>query len=94
LKTFDIDIIQHNIPLNVGSNPFRKKIRKFIPLLMYIIEKELKRMLDSLRYSYWVANLVPVRKKHGEMHLCVDFRNLNGFSLKDNYPLPKMDHIF
>jgi hypothetical protein len=38
--------------------------------------------------------LVPVRKKHGEMHLCVDFRNLNGCSLKDNYPLPKMDHIF
>jgi hypothetical protein len=98
-KTFDTDIIQHKIPLKVGSKPFRKKIRKFNPLLMSIIEKELKRMLDAkiivpLRYSYWVANLVPVRKKHGEMHLCVDFRNLNGCSLKDNYPLPKMDHIF
>jgi hypothetical protein len=30
LKTFDIDIIQHNIPLKVGSKPFRKKIRKLI----------------------------------------------------------------
>jgi hypothetical protein len=47
----------------VGSKPFRKKIRQFNPLLMSIIEKELKRMLDAkiivpLRYSDWVANLV------------------------------------
>jgi hypothetical protein len=37
--------------------------------------------------------LVPVRKKNGEIRLCVDFRNLNQSSLKDNYPLPKMDHV-
>jgi hypothetical protein len=42
LKTFDTDIIQHKIPLKVGSKPFRKKIRQFNPLLMSIIEKELK----------------------------------------------------
>ena len=41
----------------------------------------------------WVANLVSVRKKNREIRLCVDFRNLNRASLKDNYPLPKMDHI-
>jgi hypothetical protein len=67
-------------------------------MLMSIIEKELKRMLDAkiivpLRYSNWVANLVPVRKKSGEIRLCVDFRNLNNYSLKENHPLPKMDHI-
>jgi hypothetical protein len=36
---------------------------------------------------------VPVRKKNGEIKLCVDFRNLNKCSRKDNYPLPKMEHI-
>jgi hypothetical protein len=66
--------------------------------MLPIIEKELKRLLDGkiivpLRYSEWVSNLVSVRKKSGEIRLCVDFRNLNRFSLKDNYPLPKMDHI-
>jgi hypothetical protein len=55
-------------------------------------------MIDSiiivpLRYSDWVANLVLSRKKSGEIRLCVDFRNLNKCSLKENYPLPKMDHI-
>jgi hypothetical protein len=33
------------------------------------------------------------RKKSGEIRLCVDFRNLNRVSLKDSYPLHKMDHI-
>ena len=55
-------------------------------------------MLDAhivvpLRYSNWVANLVPIRKKKGEIRLYVDFRNLNKASLKDNYPLPKMDQL-
>ena len=34
-----------------------------------------------------------VRKKNGEIRLCVDFRNLNKYSKKDNYPLPKMEHL-
>jgi ribonuclease HI len=98
LKVFDTKIIQHKIPLKPGSKPVKKKSRQFNPLLLPIIEKELKRLLEAkiivpLRYSEWVANLVPVRKKNREIRLCVDFRNLNRCSLKDNYPLPKMDHI-
>jgi len=37
--------------------------------------------------------MVLVRKKNGEIRLCVDFRNINRSSLKYNYPLPKMDHV-
>jgi hypothetical protein len=90
--------MQHKISLNLGSKPFKKKSRQFNPLLLPIIEKKLKRLLDAkiivpLRYSEWVDNLVPVRNKSGEIRLCVDFRNLNRCSLKENYPLPKMDHI-
>ena len=66
--------------------------------MLPVIEKEVKKLLDAkiiipLRYSTWVANLVPVRKKNGEIRLCVDFRNLNRSSLKDNYPLPNIDKI-
>jgi hypothetical protein len=66
--------------------------------LLPVIEKEVKNLLDAkiivlLRYSEWVANLVLVRKKNSEIRLCVDFRNLNKSSLKDNYPLPKINHI-
>jgi hypothetical protein len=46
-----------------------------------------------MRYYDWISNLVHVRKKNGEIRICVDFKNLNRCSRKDNYPLPKMDHI-
>jgi hypothetical protein len=67
-------------------------------MLLPVMEKEVKKLLDAkiiipLRYFEWVANLVPVRKKNGEIRLCVDFRNLNRSSKKDNYPLHKMEHI-
>jgi hypothetical protein len=38
------------------------------------------------------TNLVHVRKKSGEIRFCVEFWNINMVSLKDNYPLPKMDY--
>ena len=50
-------------------------------------------IIAPIRYSDWVSNLVPTRKKTREIRLCADFRNLNKVSLKDNYPLPKMNQI-
>ena len=50
-------------------------------------------IIVHVRFSDWVSNLVAVRKKTGEIRLCIYFRNLNRASLKDNYPLPKMEHI-
>jgi hypothetical protein len=91
-------VIEHKIPLKPGVKPFRQKLRQINPILLPVVEREVKNVLDTkiivpLRYSDWVANLVPVRKKSGDIRLCVDFRNLNKSSLKDNYPLPKMDHV-
>ena len=65
---------------------------------MPLIEKEIRKLFEakfivSLRFSKWLANLVPIKKESGEIRLCVDFKNLNQVSLKDNYPLPKMGHI-
>jgi hypothetical protein len=98
LRTYDTNIIEHKIHLKKETNPFRHKLRQINPMLLPIMEKELKKMSDAqiiipLRYLEWVAKLVPVRKKNGEIKLCVDFRNLNRSSKKDNYPLPKMEHI-
>ena len=51
------------------------------------------KIIVTLMFSKWVANLVPVRKKNGERRQCVDFKSLNKVSLKDNYPFPKKDQI-
>ena len=50
-------------------------------------------IIAPIRFSEWIPNLVPTRKKTGEIRLCVDLRNLKKVSLKDHYPLPKMYHI-
>ena len=67
-------------------------------MIFPIMEREVKKLLDAqiivpLRYFEWVSNLVSMRRKNGEIRLCVDFRNLNRSSKKDNYPLPKMEHM-
>ena len=98
LKTYDTCIIQYKVPLKMNVKPFKQKLRRINPALFPIIEKEVKKLLYAktivpLIYSSWVANLVPVREKNGEIILCVDFQNQNRYSLKDNYPLPKIEQI-
>jgi ribonuclease HI len=72
LKTYDTSIIEHKIPLKEEARPFRQKLRQINPMLLPIMEREVKKLLQAqiivpLRYSEWVANLVPVRKKNGEI---------------------------
>ena len=60
------------------------------------MQEELMKLRDvgiikPIRHSSWVSNLVPIRKKNGDIRLYVDFRNLNISSLKDNYFLPNME---
>lgn len=98
LKTFDTRIMQHSIPLKAEVKPYQQKLRKFHPDLEPQMKQELKKLLDAkiiflVRHIEWVANLVPVRKKNGDIILCVNFRNLNRASKKDNYPAPPMEQI-
>jgi len=98
LKTYYISIIQHIIPLKNNSNPFKQKLRHVNHVLLPVIEKEVKKLLEAniivpLINSDWIANVIPMGKKIGEIRLFVYFRNRNRCSLKDNYPLPKMDQI-
>lgn len=98
LKNYDTYIIQHKIPLKPEAKPFQQKLRKINIVLLPIIEREIKNLFDeniivALRYFEWITNLVLVRKKNGEIRLCVEFRNLNKLSLKDNYMLPKMNKL-
>jgi hypothetical protein len=82
LKTDDTSVIEHKIPLKHGIKSFRQKLRQINTIILPVIEREVKKLLDKniivpLRYYEWVENLVPVRKKSGEIRLCVVFRNLN-----------------
>lgn len=98
LKAYKDDLFQHEIPLKLDEKPFRQKKRPINPTLAPKMKEELMKMrnagiIEPIRHSTWVSNLVPVRKKNGDIRLCVDFRNLNISSLKDNYALPNMEDL-
>ncbi|KAI5148608.1 hypothetical protein ENBRE01_0423 [Enteropsectra breve] len=46
---------------------------------------------DSM--SPWASSIIPVKKKDGEIRLCIDFRGLNNITKKDCYPIPRIDEI-
>jgi hypothetical protein len=98
LKSYGPMIINHAMPLLKGVKPFFQRLRYMNPKVEPIIQKELQklyeaRIIDSIKYSHWVGNYVPVRKKSCKIHICIDFINLNCTCLKDNYPLPSMKDI-
>ena len=44
-------------------------------------------------HSLWLSLIVLVKKKNGQIRLCVDYRKLNKVTIKDAYPLPRIDDI-
>ncbi|PKI59055.1 hypothetical protein CRG98_020543 [Punica granatum] len=69
--------------------------RQRASLLLRIKEELVKHInagfLEVCNYSEWVANIVPVEKKDGRVRVCVDYRDLNKASPKDNFSLPHID---
>ena len=68
------------------------------PNLEPSIKKELNKLLSAriifhARNTQWIENLVPVRKRNGDIHFCVEFRYLKRASKKYNYPIALMEQI-
>ncbi|KAG8498659.1 hypothetical protein CXB51_004988 [Gossypium anomalum] len=73
------------------------------PYRMALTElKELKSQLQELTdrgfarpsFSPWSAPVLFVKKKDGTMRMCIDYRQLNKVTVKNKYPLPRIDDLF
>ncbi|XP_052735536.1 uncharacterized protein LOC128197521 [Vigna angularis] len=92
------DIVQHRLPLKPECPPVKQKLRRMKPEMSLKIKEEVQKQFDAgflavARYPQWVANVVPVPKKDGKVRMCVDYRDLNRASPKDNFPLPHIDTL-
>ncbi|KAG9458146.1 hypothetical protein H6P81_002654 [Aristolochia fimbriata] len=77
----------------IRVKPIKQSQRRFRPELVPEIEKEVDKLLKAdfireVKYPSWIANIVPVKKKNGQIRVCVDFRDLNKACPKDDFPLP------
>ena len=92
------DIVVHRLPLREECMPVKQKLRRVKLKMLLKIKKEVKKQLDAgflevAKYPQWVANIVPVPKEDGKVRMCVDYRDLNRASPKDNFPLPHIDTL-
>ena len=63
-----------------------------------LVKSEIEKLLDSrficsIDYSDWISNIVRVSKGENKIRMCIDFRDLNLASLKDDFLLPNIDMI-
>ena len=92
----DTDIVVHCLPIKEDCPPVKQKVRRMRPDMSKKIKVEVMKQFDVgflavTSYPQWVSNVVPVPKKDGNVRMCVDYRDLNRASPKDDFPLSHID---
>jgi hypothetical protein len=89
----DRSIVEHRLPLKSGFRPFQQRARQMKAEVLVEVKKEVEKMIEAgfirpCQYAEWISRVVPVQKKDGRWRVCVDFRDLNRATPKDEYPMP------
>lgn len=91
------DKVKHRINL-VDETPFKHRARPIHPEDLEAVKKHLQELLSVgvIRESQspYSSPIVVVRKKSGDIRLCIDYRKLNQKTIKDAYALPKLEDTF
>jgi hypothetical protein len=92
----DPEIAKHTLPIKPDCKPVKQKLRRMKPELATKVKEEIDKQLEAgfiqpIDYTEWLANIVVVPKKDGRIRICVDYRDLNAASPKDDFPLPHID---
>ena len=85
--------VQHKIDVQ-GSEPVKQRYHRVLGPLKHEVEEQLgeleRKGIIEQSDSPWSSPLVPVRKKNGQVRICLDYRLLNDRSRLDSFPLPNM----
>jgi hypothetical protein len=90
--------IDFSIDLLPGSAPISKSPYRMSLLVLTELKIQLQELLDNeyIRPSVspWGAPFLFVKKKDGTLRLCIDYRQLNKVTIKNKYPLPRINDLF
>ena len=88
---FTIDLISGTEPISIP--PYR-----MAPAELRELEAQLEELLSKgfIRPSIspWGTPVLFVKKKDGSLRLCIDYRQLNRVTIRNQYPLPRIDELF
>ncbi|KAL0325069.1 UNVERIFIED_CONTAM: hypothetical protein Sradi_5076200 [Sesamum radiatum] len=88
----DLKVTIHHLDIKYGTRPIKKSQRVLGPDLISRVETKINKLINTgfireVKYPMWISTIVPVRKKNGQIHICIDFRDLNKACPKDDFPL-------
>ncbi|GKA47542.1 putative reverse transcriptase domain-containing protein [Tanacetum coccineum] len=90
--------IEFRIELIPGATPVAKSPYRLTPSELEELSGQLKELQDKgfIRPSSspWGASVLFVKKKDGSFRMCIDYRELNKLTVKNRYPLPRIDDLF
>jgi hypothetical protein len=94
----DRSIIKHQLHLKKGFRPFQQQAHQIRTEVLEEVKKEIEKILETgfirpCRYAELISSIVPIQKKDDRWRVCVDFRDLNRATPKDEYPMPVVETL-
>ncbi|GKD62050.1 putative reverse transcriptase domain-containing protein, partial [Tanacetum coccineum] len=90
--------VEFQIDLVPGATPVARAPYRLAPSEMEELSTQLQELSDKgfiwPSSSPWGALVLFVKKKDGSFRMCIDYRELNKLTVKNRYPLPRIDNLF
>ena len=89
--------VEHIIELEIGTQPIKMNPHRNLKRIRDEIDEAIKEILELglIRpiSSPYASSVVMVNKKDGTLRMCIDFRALNKKTVKNRYPIPRIDDL-
>ena len=90
--------VDFGIELHLGTSTISMTLHKMAPVELQELRVQLQELLDKgfirLSTSPWGASILVAKKRGKTLRLCIDYRQLNRVTIKNRYPLPRINDLF